>query len=669
MTEQKSVFGGRWDRRRWLRFAPGIAGGLAAQMPVAAQAAPAPAENREGWTPAWDKALLDAAIAKESAEFDSAERMVRREVGPEYRYHSALRSQTVHPTRESLHYALLLLEQADAAGGRLAMEVIDRLLSLQDVDPASRWYGLWGWYLEEPAAQMQPADWNWADFLGSLLLLIRHRHGHRLGDSLRGRVDTAIHHAAYSVMRRNVSMGYTNIAIKGTFVTLAAAELLEDAKLRAYARERLRRFSAEVDRTGSYNEYNSPTYNRVGIENFTRMRMVWKDADAIAQAARLEERMWDHFSRRWHVGTRQLAGPMSRCYSTEIGHPLWLQKALGNMVRFAELGEIRSGKVAGDAETSYLDFRCPSRFTERFVEAGKPRMVREIFLAAEKDALPTQGSTWLTPDLALGSVNQGDWWVQRRPVLGWFRDGAGGAVALQMRVMKDDYDFSSARIYSVQHENRILGVVNFQSPGGDKHISLDPIAEGRFQARSLRIQVDLSGGDFEVLKDQSLSVPGSQRRNTVNVIRIGRQRLRVVTMVCGGLRDDDAAPYRTGSGEALSLHVPWFGTADWQGSGPREVSWGTTPATYGVFHVEVLPEGVALPGDTGRTSVALREDEGNGTVTVEEVGYPELLSLVAGATVESAARQNARFDGGRIGQRAVPLVRLSEVQLAGLFRP
>jgi hypothetical protein len=380
--------------------------------------------------------------------------------------------------------------------------------------------------------------------------------------------------------------------------------------------------------------------------------------------------MWDHFSRRWHVGTRQLAGPMSRCYTTDIGRPLWLQKALGNTVRFAELEDIRTGKVASDAETSYLDFRCPGRFTERFVEAGKPRMVREIFLAAEKDALPTQGSTWVTPDLALGSVSQGDWWVQRRPVLGWFRDGAGSTVALQMRVMKDDYDFSSARIYSVQHENRILGVINFQTPGGDRHISLDPIADGRFPARSLRLQVDLSGGDSAVEMDRSVSIPGVKGRSAVHEIRIGRQRLRLLTIVCGGLRAEDAAPYRTARAEeAVSLHVPWFGTADWSGSAPRQVDWGTTPATYAVFRLEVLPEGAPLHPDGGPADVTLMEDPSAGTVTVEEAGYPDNLSLVAGATVESAARQNARFDGGRIGKQAVPLERLSEVRLAGLFQP
>jgi len=88
------------------------------------------------------------------------------------------------------------------------------------------------------------------------------------------------------VRRRNVAMSYTNIAVMGAFVTLAAAEMLGDANLAAYAPDRLRRFARAVDETGGFAEYNSPTYTHVTIANLTRLRMLVRDEDSRALGRR-----------------------------------------------------------------------------------------------------------------------------------------------------------------------------------------------------------------------------------------------------------------------------------------------------------------------------------------------------------------------------------------------
>lgn len=644
--------------------------------------------QQQGWTSEWDRALLEASLTRMRAQFDTKEEMLSVRLGPEYRYHSALRSQVAHPTRESLHYALLLLEHQTEADAALARRITARLLSLQEKDPASKWYGLWGWYLEEPAPRMQPADWNWADFLGSMLLLIHHRHGQRLGDGLRAAVEEGIRHASYSVMRRNVRMGYTNIAIKGTFVTLAAADLLGDATLRQYARERLLRLANEIDLTGSYNEYNSPTYNRVGIENLVRMRMLWKDADAIALARRMEARMWDHFSRRWHAPSRQLAGPMSRAYSTDIGRPLWLQKGLRNRVQFAGIEEIRSGSAGGDAEASYIDFHCPEEFHSRFLGAGEPRMVREIFLPPEPGMFPTQGSTWLDDTATIGSINQGDFWVQRRPAVAYWRRPGGGFGYAQLRLMKDDYDFSSALFFSVQHENTVLGVVNFRNPGGDKHISLDPIENGRFHATSLRLQLDITA---EALPTPSFGESGAATKGSgalylfpagkdqvlhlsVLALRFGDEEMGTATCVAGDTNSTVNIELLRGPGKPATAR-----TIDW-----ATVREGFVVISLGLRHLgpeqsealdlardsgsmqaikDVMPP---APWYRGGTASYFRQ---SGLVEASWDNGTSQLSLVAGGTVVAADEQQRRFDGGRIRNAPVPLLRLSEERLAEGYQP
>ncbi|HBY60911.1 MAG TPA: hypothetical protein DEH78_13900, partial [Solibacterales bacterium] len=431
-----------------------------------------------GWTEEWDRAALAAALRSADARFHPTEQMLRSRVGPEYRYHSNLRNQEVHATRDSLEYALLLFEaKRDERGAA----VLERLLTLQDTDPASKWYGIWGWYLEEPPPKMSPADWNWADFNGVTLLLIEHRHGARLDARLRERVRTAIRHAAGSIRRRNVAMTYTNIAVKGTFVTLAAAELLGDRPLFEYAKDRWRRFARTLDETGSFAEYNSPTYARVTVTELSHMRTYWRDEESRVLAGKIEHRAWLHIARHWFAPARQWAGPHSRSYSTLLRSEIWLQKGLDNALRF---GELESMPAAGDV--SYVDFRCPRDLTPMFLDTPKPSLHRELFVTG------VQGATYFDPKFCLGSVNRGDFWVQRRPVVAYWGtpDRPGYA---HLRFVKDDYDFSSALIYTVQAGPFVLGLVNFRTPGGDRHISLDPIANGTFAAKSLRLTLEVQG--------------------------------------------------------------------------------------------------------------------------------------------------------------------------------
>jgi len=469
------------NRRQLARI---LAAGSAAATRLYSQTTPA-------WTPEWDRALIEAAVAQQDRNFDPKENMLQSHRGADYNYHSGLRNAVVHPTRDSVGYALVLLEAGGAERIARAAAVLDRTIALQDTDPKSRFYGIWGYFLEEPPAQMQPADFNWADFNGAQLLMIEARHGAKLPSATRARVAESIRHAANSIRRRNVTMAYTNIAVQGTFVTLAAAELLKDDDLRAYAHDRLRRFAQQVDLNGSFDEYNSPTYIQVTIGNLTRIRMLLREDAVLRLAARIEERAWRHIGEHWHAATRQLAGPMSRCYSTDVGSPLWLQKALGGALPFATLEEAK--RRPGDADAAILDYRCPAEITPLFLKSGEPRQHREIFRAAAPPVIPVQGTTWLDRDWCLGSVNRGNFWVQSRPLVAYWGGPQRPAHYLQARLIKDDYDFSSGLLYSVQDRGWLLGVVNFQTDGGDKHPSIDRVKNGEFSASRFRLRFDIGG--------------------------------------------------------------------------------------------------------------------------------------------------------------------------------
>ena len=601
------------------------------------------AADPAAWTPEWDRVLIDASVRRQDASFDEREMMIQRKVGPDYNYHSQIRNSVAHPTRESLVYALDLLEAGGEQRVRRAAGVIERVIALQDSDRASKWYGIWGYYMEEPPPKMGPADWNWADFNGSTLLLIAYRHGSKLPAPLMKKVNEAIRHAAYSVQRRNVTMSYTNIAIQGTFVTLAAAQLLEDTALRAYATDRLHRFAAQVDLTGSFNEYNSPTYANVSIVNLTRIRMMVRDPEALALTERIHERAWLHLGKHWHVPTRQLAGPMSRCYSTDIGSPLWIQKGLRGRLAFTSLDEVKGS--GGEAEVAIHDYRCPDSVAPLFLKDSGARQHREVFIAAEAPVRPVQGTTWLDQEFCLGSANRSDFWIQRRPLLAYWGGPGRPARFVQLRFMKDDYDFSSALFYGVQERNYVLGLVNFRSPGGDKHISLDPIEKGEFAASRLRLCVDISGApaDPAVISDPSrfaVDLGGAKLWFAVRDAAFGKEKAKLSATKENGRF-------------VISLDLIQPGER-------RMIRWSDASPAYVALSFAMEGGGGSLAEFDRRCRAMRYESRKAGDLRWSTPAGA--LALMAGTAVQTVAEQDRAF-GEMVDGKPAPLVRLSDERL------
>jgi hypothetical protein len=618
------------------------------------------AGNPEKWTAEWDRALLKNAVDEQDREFDQAESMLARPVGAEYHYHTNIRSTRAHPTRDSLDYSLNLLETGDPERRKRALAVLERLLALQDTDPGSKWYGLWGYYMEEPASKMSPADWNWADFNGATLLMLNARHGEQLSSTLHTKVLAAIQHCAVSVMRRNVAMTYTNIATQGTFVTLAAAALAKDVELERYATERMRRLLKTIDETGSFAEYNSPTYANVTIVNLTRMRMLLRDAEMLRFADRIHERIWLHLAKHWHAPTGQLAGPMSRCYTTDIGKPLWMQKALGGAVAFATLSEVRSGSVRAAGEVSYLEYRCPESLRKNFTTLAGTDEHRELFMFSGNKDFSVEGATYLTPAFCLGSANRSEFWIQRRPLLAYWGGSSRPAHFMQMRFLKDDYDFSSALFFAVQSRSAAACLVNFRSPGGDKHISLDPIEHGEFEASRLRVRFDLA----QVSRHAAVLVNGKDGE----LEKTYPLDARVAIDLGGALLGLQFRAVQFGSNKPL-LTIAWEDgllsvSLDLLDRGSRRlVKWSDVQQAFAVATLQMSESQRSLSDfDRNFSRQQCKVDAANGKVEIDWTAGGARLQLAGGTTVASVEEHN-RLASFALNGKPVPEVRLSDEKL------
>lgn len=441
-----------------------------------------------------DKRPLLRALERWHAQYDPAEQMLKRPYSSPG-YHSHYTGPTVHPTRESLTYAVALLDTGEPALIDRAAGVIDRVIALHDQDPDSRSYGIWSWFLEEPLSAMGPPDWNWADFCGAQLLQALIDHAGALPAGLTARIHQSIEHAARSIVRRDVSPGYTNIALMGGYVTVAAGERLPDPELLGYGRRRWQRIAEHAARRGPFTEYNSPTYTRVAIVELARTLRHVQSVDVIEVAERLYAGAWQHLARRYHAPSGQWAGPHSRCYDTlqRLGFWSFLEEASDR-----RLGLLAPDESAVEPDWWRLGLRMPEEIREAITSPRLPRTEIECFTKAEPGEPPALvGTTHLTADYALGSINRADLWNQRRPLLlHWgSRDRPS---YLRLRCLHDGYDFCSALAYVAQRGGEALLAMNFATDNGDTHPSLDKISDGCVQVRDLRIRFEI-GGDLSGL--------------------------------------------------------------------------------------------------------------------------------------------------------------------------
>lgn len=452
-------------------------------------------------------------LAALHAQFDPAERMLHRPFSSPG-YHTTLTGGVVHRTRESLEYAVACLDTRDPGLAERAAAILDRVVDLQDRDPQSPTCGVWPWFLEEPLARMSPPDLNWADFCAVQLLEAVLNYEARLPKPLVRKIDAAIERAAREIQRRDVGPGYTNIAIMGSYVTLAAAERLHLADLHAYALERWRTFHRFTMQQGAFVEYNSPTYTVVALTEVGRIRRYIRDDEARRMAEEIYRVAWKTIALHFHPPTRQWAGPHSRSYSTLLGKSVLalLQEATGGQVDFG-VPPMRLDRVR-------VPLPCPPDLVPHFQRLDAAATRVEKYQDATPDVI---GTSYLAPAFTLGSVNCGSFWTQQHAVIAYWGKPETPAF-LRVRFLHDGHDFAAAQVFTAQREGELAGLVAFATDGGDTHPSLDRLKGGTFQASDLRLRFEFGGGARSVV----LEKPGSLAS--------------VLTAKCGGLRVSIAAP-------------------------------------------------------------------------------------------------------------------------------
>ncbi|CAN5779449.1 hypothetical protein BH09VER1_BH09VER1_17560 [soil metagenome] len=439
-------------------------------------------------------------------------------------YHSRVPTGTlVHPTNTSLCYALDLLHRGRAECDARAFAIMRKIIPLQDRDPVSPSYGIWSWLYEEPIAQMDPPDWNWADFCGFRLAQIITLAGPRLPADLLALARESLYHAAGCIYRRNVLPHYTNICVMGGLVTTMAGEILQEERLLAYGRRRLAH-AAETHRNhGGFNEYNSPTYTRVVLWDCEQALDLIRDEAARASALYLFRSAWQVVASHFHPATGQWAGPHCRDYTSFLVREMALYLAFktGVKIRVSPLAPLTTrvspligwaveahGSPNATAPESFSavhfnprGLRCPADLIERFRALPSAEYeFRERYVLREKKSDSIWGTTWMHEEACLGSVNHDSFMDQRRVLLGYWNAPSGAPGALRLRFLRDDREFAAAHVHNAQSGTRILSAAHLVLGHGPFNPYLEIPPGDIFSAEDFRLRYELRGDDVTARK-------------------------------------------------------------------------------------------------------------------------------------------------------------------------
>ncbi len=459
---------------------------------------------------------LNAFLAAAEPEYDPQLKLLGstlKGVGYHTRLPDGMR---VHSTRDAMNYAAALLAEGSHANVERGREVLAKVLSLQERDSYKPTFGIWSWFYEEPLDKMAPPDWNWADFLGATLCHILRESANRLTPELRAAAEQALENAAWSIFRRNMQPHYTNIAIMGAAVTAVAGEIRGIPLLVTYARSRIKTFMEYARDAGGLNEYNSPNYTFVALEEAERMLQLSTDPEVRFHAEELRVFIWESLAAFYHPATGQFAPPHSRSYSDTLSGTS--ADVLRNATGLPLLGP--PGNPLHYSQVRPLP--CPKALIPRFAALPeKEQFIERRFIRREPDSASTRGRAWLTHDVAFGSVSFDSLWMQRRPLGGFWVNPAdpGTPYVFNTDAWKDNREFASLGLRSIQAGNRTLSLAVAYTDRGDYHLMLDRPKDGVYRFCELAIGWELTGPGVEIrqIAPRSWSLRGGGYQLIVHV--------------------------------------------------------------------------------------------------------------------------------------------------------
>ncbi len=436
-------------------------------------------------------------------DFDTKENLIMLHTKSEKAlYHSKLADQDVHAVSASSEYAAKLM--ITDKNYELGLKVFNKVIPLQDTDPKSPYFGVFPWYAEEPVAEMNPPDFNMADFNAKAMILAIKKEGHAIDDETMGKLKQAISNACECIIRRNEGVQYTNIAIMDALVTVSGGELLGNERFMSYGRNKLRRFLDFTRGHHSVTEYNSPCYTIVMVNDIGTILEIVEDEETKKLANEANDIAWEMLASHFDYSNLQLTGPQVRAYYdyVDVNFIKTLGKACG--IDFTKHEKFYTYFSKEDAERILEDDcsypKCPEKYIPYFNGEKRVKSLQRMVMDGYNYPwfeFVQVATNYKTGTFSIGTMNRSEMWNQRRPFLAYIK-GADKDCCFRVKCYHDGFDYSSGALHTIQDKGRALGNLSFSNDRGDTHVGLDLIKNATISAEDLRLSFEFECGENEI---------------------------------------------------------------------------------------------------------------------------------------------------------------------------
>lgn len=398
-----------------------------------------------------------------------------------------------HMVRDSLLYALALLEGEEQEEIERALGITDAVLSTQNLDSASPHFGSYKWNWEDDHTGVL----NAAEFIAPPLIHICVTYAAKVPGELRERVLESIGKAQIAIKNRALHLNYTNIALLSIFSLIASGEILNDEELLARGYHRLNEWITQTNTQGAPTEFNSPTYAAVDLFALAWMQRFVQAQEVRLKARIMEERIWMQLAAHYHPPTRQLGGPWSRGYQNDVAGTtglvkMILYKELGE-IRFADLADLRRFDMDHNALwgilAALLEFHLPEYIRCVFEQKTFPYLTRETTDVVANEVHPGDITTYQTAAFSLGSAGYNYHSIEQANNLLLHFQGREHPRVLYARLHLNDglygtsvhgllgssktNDNDQGAFRSVQDKGRVLGLYGLRGPALATGIRVD----------------------------------------------------------------------------------------------------------------------------------------------------------------------------------------------------
>lgn len=246
---------------------------------------------------------------------------------------------SVHLVPQSAWYAAGLLRR-DAPGDRArAAQVIHAVVSLQYDRPGAVWHGTFARFAEWPEPRDDAVEWddydpNWREFVGTTWLVVLRHFDAQLSEGVVEAIDRSLRLAVEGEPSDRIPSWYTNIALMKAALDVEAGHRLHEPawvdRGHALAQEVVER----RERTGAFDEFNSPTYYGIDLLGLALWRSCPVSARLREWGAAMESALWAETALLYHAGLGNLCGPYTRSYGMDLHRyvgalALWIWPVVG----------------------------------------------------------------------------------------------------------------------------------------------------------------------------------------------------------------------------------------------------------------------------------------------------------------------------------------------------